>query len=1125
MLVFPVVAVAGEVFGPPAGNVRYQGNIQRDPFGDGQADVDDFPVALAAGDVLSAKVVSPFNSGLFPTLVVVDPDGEVRDAGVADRGKRSSFKGFEADESGVWRIRVEANIASEGLYTVTFKVKSPGRIRLAKEAVGGGLATTRTVSFQAVHGSELTAGVKWGRTDSPVRFVSLKGPSGAEVLAEQAPAVGGATVKGRKASLAGAVLNDGHGEYSLTVGVDSGAATFTLDLSVSVPARPKSRRLRRLGKLEPFLDPADAARRGIAGFPLRLTGHGFDLDLGPQVYFGDTPAADVTVNETGTVLDVLPPEGVDDTTVDVTVVNADGQAACRPGHFYYVPPPTLTGITDRDGGRVDGATTAGGPLVRLAGAQFQSGLLVRMGTAPSIVPLILSPELLEFAVPPHPVGVVDVLVFDTFGHEAVLEGVFEFKGPPTFDPVPYSPPTVPDTGTATVIVRGSGFRLDDRVFFDGVEVPSLYGSSSVFSFVPLPRPDGSYRVSVVDRVGSEVAAPDIRVQEQPEITSVTAVAGPFLGTRQVSLHGGAVVQIAGAHFAPTDTVTIGGAAATLGDAGATTLTVTVPAGAAGDADVVVTDLSGRTVTASAALRYVGFSDSTSSRSPGASDADDLGAVAGAVGDLDGDGGEDDLVLSSFDTAIGTRTVYTRILVEDTGALVDTTSTSFPAAETDDDWNASAVAVGDLDGGSDSEIVIAGVPDAYDQGTGTVDYTLPEVRFFSNDGSGAFTRSAGDEPPSTYAAEVRAQDENGRSHLVFGIRYPQGAPTSIVLGDLDGDDDLDVIVGRDSYEYRYVDVDPGYVDFTQTPPYVNSSDAANQRLLEYRYDSATRVFENDFANGNGLVDRTGAWMPSAGTSADATPLPAFHARAVALGDIDGDDDLDLVVTWDDPTTVTAYGLYQGTGSDSPRIATRILTNDGNGAFTDATASMFPTPVSPEFFQAHSVALADLDGDDDLDLVLLHAQGVDAFAGNPQLARHALRILENQGNQSPRFRDVTSLVLPTVPLLGRDAYQGRALRVADLDGDGHLDILVGTDAAIVSFTLQRMPSTRLLLGSSGFAFRDVSGFLPPADDFSGETRELLLGDLDGTGAGSLLLLDVAAPVNGPGSEKLRILDWNR
>src|SRR5207237_655585 len=144
----------------------------------------------------------------------------------------------------------------------------------------------------------------------------------------------------------------------------------------------------------------------------------------------------------------------------------------------------------------------------------------------------------------------------------------------------------------------------------------------------------------------------------PMITAVTVVAGPLAGVKGIPLVGGSTIQVDGEFFHYTDTVTLGTAARTATVAGFLTHTPTrftfaAPPGTLGDAALTVTDGAGQTASFANAVRYVGYTDATAARSPGASAVDSLIADRGAVGDLDRDGHADDVVLvSSYYTYLG-----------------------------------------------------------------------------------------------------------------------------------------------------------------------------------------------------------------------------------------------------------------------------------------------------------------------------------------------------------------------------------------------------------------------------------------------------------------------------------------
>jgi hypothetical protein len=131
-----VPAIAAESpLGPPLGNVRYRSTIEPGPEG---KDVDDYVGALVVGEQLSAKVSTNINSALFPTLEVIDPDGEDRTPELSSRniGKTISFKKLVVDKTGDWVVRIGGRIGS-GTYTAAIAVKKAPAFQLHDVAVGG----------------------------------------------------------------------------------------------------------------------------------------------------------------------------------------------------------------------------------------------------------------------------------------------------------------------------------------------------------------------------------------------------------------------------------------------------------------------------------------------------------------------------------------------------------------------------------------------------------------------------------------------------------------------------------------------------------------------------------------------------------------------------------------------------------------------------------------------------------------------------------------------------------------------------------------------------------------------------------------------------------------------------
>ncbi len=615
-----------------------------------------------------------------------------------------------------------------------------------------------------------------------------------------------------------------------------------------------------------------------------------------------------------------------------------------------------------------------------------------------------------------------------------------------------------------------------------------------------------------DRGGTVATGPLFRVKAPPAVTNVTAVAGAVTNATQVGVGGGVTVRVSGSGFESGDVVLFGAAEVTLDFNTADRIDFTTPSSAPGMVDVSVRDVLDDEATVEDAFEVIGFVDSTATRSPGSNATDDLGAVAAAIGDVDGDNKVDDVVL--LGGLPGTRAEYARLLTGNaSGVLVDVTGTKMPAASTDPNmagFDGTAVALGDIDGNPGPELVIAG-RGYYD---GATNYYQDGVRVLANDGTGTFTFSATlTRQPSTYyyLPYIMADDEGGDSYQIGTVYSPGGTSNAIAIGDLDDDGDNEVVVGTSFGLYAYLYVDPSVIDWGSAPYYGTNNDLT-AGIYGGHYLSATRILDNE----GQLVDRTLSRFDGPAGSPTSTS-PANVARDIALGDVDGQDGLDIVITWDDPLTVSVYGQYSnsqyGSSSDVARVATRILLNDGDGFFSDGTANWLTAAANNEFWQGHALELVDITGDAKLDLVLLHDKG-------PSVGRSALRILRNDG-ASTGFTDVTTNLLP--PVTATETFSGSSLAVRDVNGDGKLDILIGTTRSVLGPRGTTARSTRLLLGTDTGTFVFGAGFLEAAADDSGETEFILLGDLEGASDPVLILGGGTTPTNSTNGDKLRTFDW--
>jgi hypothetical protein len=152
-----------------------------------------------------------------------------------------------------------------------------------------------------------------------------------------------------------------------------------------------------------------------------------------------------------------------------------------------------------------------------------------------------------------------------------------------------------------------------------------------------------------------------------------------------------------------------------------------------------------------------------------------------------------------------------------------------------------------------------------------------------------------------------------------------------------------------------------------------------------------------------------------TVAPVTQMPGSWdcAASVALGDVDGDGDLDIVFGNDRASYESGYGpLLGGLISSASGHENHLFLNDGNGVFS--YAAQLPVDASV----TGAVAFADVDGDGDLDLV----------CANDDPGHSRLYVNDGTGT----FGDGTAARMPT-------GGASRSLAAGDVDHDGDPDLV--------------------------------------------------------------------------------------
>jgi large repetitive protein len=408
-----------------------------------------------------------------------------------------------------------------------------------------------------------------------------------------------------------------------------------------------------------------------------------------------------------------------------------------------------------------------------------------------------------------------------------------------------------------------------------------------------------------------------------------------------------------------------------------------------------------------------------------------------LGDLDGDG-DLDLVAGSFGGAFH---YFENTGSAKTPAFVERTGSASPLAGQNLPFSHSAPALGDLDRDGDLDLV-AGV-------------IAGDLYYFENRAGELITRTGADSPlwghdaGSVSAPAFGDLDGDGDRDLVAGnfdgvFRYfentgsaaspvylertgganpldGQGPPASSAptLGDFDRDGDLDLIAGEGDGVFHYFQntgnaASPAFVERTgsanpldgqnvggfSTPASGDLDGDGDLDLVAGNYGGVFHYFENTgSAASPAFVERTGIANPLAGqgvVGSDSTP---------ALGDLDGDGDLDLV----SGEFFGDFYYFENTGSAQVP------------AFVARTGSASPL-WGQQIVTLSKPAFGDLDGDGDVDVVAGDVDGVFHYFENA-VVKPALRYV---GPIPP-------------PFVGVNVGTFSGVSAGDLDGDGDRDFI--------------------------------------------------------------------------------------
>lgn len=269
-----------------------------------------------------------------------------------------------------------------------------------------------------------------------------------------------------------------------------------------------------------------------------------------------------------------------------------------------------------------------------------------------------------------------------------------------------------------------------------------------------------------------------------------------------------------------------------------------------------------------------------------------GALDVQMADFNGDGAVDLI----FDSSEHGGEVW----LNNAGTLTFTTT-----GQTLGEFSIQSMGVGDIDGDGDADVLV---------GSDSLGANA-QIKVWKNEGTGMFTATG----------------------QVIG----ESLPGSIALGDVDGDEDLDVFVARLANLPNQIWLNNGSGQFTNSGQALGTGHSTDVELADLDGDEDLDAFVVD-SNVNTV------WMNNgSGQFTDSgQQLAAATGTGVAVGDIDRDGDIDVATANQESTN-------------------RLWQNNGNGVFTQ-----LPLPESGT--NSQNVTFTDVDEDGDLDIFVSRAE---------------------------------------------------------------------------------------------------------------------------------------------------------
>lgn len=284
-------------------------------------------------------------------------------------------------------------------------------------------------------------------------------------------------------------------------------------------------------------------------------------------------------------------------------------------------------------------------------------------------------------------------------------------------------------------------------------------------------------------------------------------------------------------------------------------------------------------------------------------------------------------------------------------------------------------------------------------------------------------------PSVYSGD----GDGTFTEIVNPTTLGNATNTSVALGDINGDKNIDVIVGNSAGSIIYTNNTAGVMALSSTLTDTNTKSVA---LVDIDGDTDLDIIMGN--NGANEVWENTALNSGSFTSTSQT-LGSYNTQSITFADIDNDGDQDIITA-------------------NVAQSNRVYLNNGSGTYTDSGQTLGSTTTD-----SYSVTVGDVDGDNDIDIVI----------GNK--SDQANELFLNNGS---------GIFTVSTQSLGNDLAIDLAL--FDIDGDEDLDLLVVNSSR-----------PNQVFFNTGSGIFDNSGQLLQQSSVTGATTNIAVGDLDQDG----------------------------